>query len=162
MSARKPVIIHKLPLTVVILQHGIDLTCEVPEVKHKRVGDELQLSHETPAPPGAQHLFCYTVAAPMPSRGQVHYLTVFSGPSLGELKPWVTKSGVLQSPAFDMTAGEHAMYVSLVLLSEPLAAVHDVPDRDVVNSPRDLDDIAAPTVRACRRHVSTDFKGGGE
>lgn len=163
MPNTKPTILHKIPLTILLADDGtVELTCKVKSIVVSVDGDCLCLEHEMPTPTGNKHQYCYTIATPPPDATYVHYVAVFSGPGPLELVPWAQDHGLAQSPIFDVATDTAGQHITVVVVSEPRPPA--VPAaRNVVNAaPRSRPIAAAPRPSVARRHVKSDFQGGGD
>lgn len=153
----KPTIIHKTPLTLILKDDGtVDITCEVPGITIDHPPGQLVLTHKA-EPGNGHHLYCYTISPPRATAQFIYYAIVLAGPHPEALKPWPQQKGVSTSPTFDIDDVHAASCcLTVVVTAEPRLG-----DGDAVNGPRP-EIAAAPRPYVGRRHVKSEFQGGGD
>ena len=155
MPTNKPVIYHKLPLTVTFGPgEHIDLTGDIPGVMISNTATGLKLTLPAPLPANVEHQYYYTIAAPKADQAEVHYLAVFSGPDRESMAIWAQENGASRSPNFSLSSGQHSMAVSFVVVSMPLGAGPQINSQNTTGT-------TAPRVRANTRNVKSQCQGGG-
>ncbi len=156
MPTNKPVIYHKLPLTVTFGSgEHIDLTGDIPGVMISNTATGLKLTLPAPVPANVEHQYYYTIAAPKADQAEVHYVAVFSGSDRESMTIWAQENGASRSPNFTLASGKHKMFINVVVVSEPRGAGPQINNQDT----------PAPTVARARtstRHVKSEYQGGDD